>query len=84
MKTNPYATAPETGEKAIREVEATHVHDGVLVTLRLENGQTIRTTEDHPYWNATDQEFQRADRLDKVLDGHGDLHTVGTAACGES
>ncbi|MBL0887597.1 hypothetical protein HGK34_15130 [Myceligenerans sp. I2] len=73
------ATDPETGEQAAREVKATHVHDDVLVTLRLENGQTIRTTEDHPYWNATDQEFQRADQLDQgdqVLDDHGDLHTV--------
>jgi RHS repeat-associated protein len=73
------ATDPETSEKGAREVEATHVHDDVLVTLRLENGQTIRTTEDHPFWNATDQEFQRADQLeagDKVLDDHGDLHTV--------
>ncbi|WP_123815902.1 polymorphic toxin-type HINT domain-containing protein [Myceligenerans xiligouense] len=73
------ATDPETDEKAVREVEATHVHDDVLVTLRLEDGQTLRTTEDHPFWNATDQEFQRADQLeqgDKVLDDHGDLHTI--------
>ncbi|MBE1875988.1 polymorphic toxin-type HINT domain-containing protein [Myceligenerans pegani] len=73
------ATDPETGKQAVREVEATHVHDDVLITLRLEDGQTIRTTEDHPFWNATDQEFQRADELDqgdKVLDDHGDLHAV--------
>ncbi|WP_460708005.1 polymorphic toxin-type HINT domain-containing protein [Myceligenerans halotolerans] len=73
------AADPETDEKAVREVEATHVHDDVLVTLRLEDGQTLRTTEDHPFWNATDQEFQRADQLepgDKVLDDHGDVHTI--------
>jgi hypothetical protein len=25
----------------------------------------LRATEDHPFWNATDQEFQRADQLDR-------------------
>jgi hypothetical protein len=28
------------------------------------DGGVLTTTEDHPFWNATDREFQRADQLD--------------------
>jgi hypothetical protein len=31
----------------------------------VEDGQVITTTEDHPFWNATDHEYQRADQLDR-------------------
>jgi hypothetical protein len=61
------ATDPETGEQEAKAVEAKHVHDDILVTLVLIGArgmeETVRTTEDHPFWSATDREFQRADAL---------------------
>ncbi|QCB94997.1 polymorphic toxin-type HINT domain-containing protein [Cellulomonas shaoxiangyii] len=56
------ATDPETGEQGSRAVQETFVHDDDLVDLRV-GGETIRTTEDHPFWSVTDQEFERADEL---------------------
>jgi RHS repeat-associated protein len=73
------ATDPETGEQEAKAVEATHVHDDILITLVLAGGQTIRTTEDHPFWSATDQKFERADHLEEgehVLEADGDLIEV--------
>jgi hypothetical protein len=35
-----------------------------LLDLEIEGG-VLTTTEDHPFWNATDREFQRADQLDR-------------------
>jgi hypothetical protein len=62
------ATDPETGEKEAKQVEATHGHDDVVLTLVLTTStgemREIRTTEDHPFWSQTEQEFQRADELD--------------------
>src|SRR5690606_33783457 len=61
------ATDPETGRTVARRVEATHVHDDVVLTLVLttSSGQRrqVRTTEDHPFWSQTEGEFQRADQL---------------------
>jgi RHS repeat-associated protein len=63
------AADPETGEKGPREVTDTFVHDDYLMDLVLDNGDVIVTTEDHPFWNATDRQWQRADELtgDTVL-----------------
>src|SRR5690606_15725367 len=62
------ATDPETGRMVARRVEATHVHDDVVLTLVLitSSGQRrqVRTTEDHPFWSQTEGEFQRADQLE--------------------
>jgi len=56
------ATDPETDEQAAKAVEHVFVHDDTLVDLRID-GETIATTEDHPFWSVTDQRFERADEL---------------------
>lgn len=56
------ATDPETGETAPREVTHLWVHEDTLIDLGI-NGELITTTEDHPFWNETDHEWQRADQL---------------------
>jgi hypothetical protein len=63
------ATDPETGEQGPREITDTFVHDDYLIDLVLANGDTVTTTEDHPFWNTTDRQWQRADELtgDTVL-----------------
>ncbi len=40
------------------------IHDDTLVDLELANGAVITTTEDHPFWNATDHQWQQAQALD--------------------
>ncbi|MFV2104630.1 polymorphic toxin-type HINT domain-containing protein [Micromonospora sp. LOL_024] len=57
-----YATDPETGETGKRRVTHVWVHEDNLHTLTID-GATLNTTEDHPFWNATDREWQRADAL---------------------
>ena len=57
------ATDPETGEQGPREVTHTWPHQDDLVQLSLSTGM-LTTTEDHPFWNDTDQAWQRADALD--------------------
>ncbi|MFC0623016.1 polymorphic toxin-type HINT domain-containing protein [Kribbella deserti] len=57
------ATDPETGESGGRAVLEVFVHEDTVFDLRIESG-TLVTTEDHPFWNATDGAFQRADQLD--------------------
>ena len=57
---NVLATDPETGETAPQEVTAVWVHDDTLVDLEVANGAVITTTEDHPFWNATDHQWQQA------------------------
>jgi RHS repeat-associated protein len=57
------ATDPETGETGSREVIATLPHTDQLLTLRLSSGDVV-TTEDHRYWNQTDQAWQESKDLD--------------------
>ncbi len=57
------AEDPETGERGAHQVTALWVHPDALVDLEID-GVNITTTEDHPFWNATDSEWQRADALD--------------------
>jgi len=56
------ATDPETGEQAAKKVLQLFVDTDDLVELEIE-GEVIETTEDHPFWNATDGGFQRVDEL---------------------
>lgn len=73
------ATDPETGEQAAKAVMKVWVHEDTLVDLEVD-GTTITTTEDHPFWNASEQEFQDAaaiDQGDSVLTADGRLLTVG-------
>jgi len=58
------ATDPVTGEHGPRQVTHTWAHNDVLVDLQLADGQTVTTTEDHPFWNHTDQQRQPAETLD--------------------
>ncbi len=68
------ATDPVTGEQGPRVVTHLWVHEDELVALTV-NGKVVTTTEDHPFWNATDQQWQRADELDP-----GDLLRTPTGA----
>jgi hypothetical protein len=57
------AQDPETGEIGVRTVTDVWVHEDDLVRLEID-GDIVRTTEDHPFWNDTDKQWQRADQLD--------------------
>ncbi|SCG71554.1 RHS repeat-associated core domain-containing protein [Micromonospora halophytica] len=57
------ATDPETGEHGPRVVEHVWVHTDELVDLKI-GDELLTTTEDHPFWNHTELEWQRADELD--------------------
>lgn len=72
------ATDPETGGRGPRKVTHLWVHSDTLLALETDSG-TLTTTEDHPFWNATDREFQRADQLgqgDQLLTASGQLVRV--------
>lgn len=58
------ATDPETGRTAARTVAGVWHHQDTVLDLLAEDGSRITTTEDHPFWNATDREWESADRLD--------------------
>ena len=73
------AADPETGERGPRVVTHLWVHQDTVVDLDLD-GRTVSTTEDHPFWNATDKQWQRADELDagdRLLTAGGELVSVG-------
>ena len=73
------AEDPETGERGPREVTHLWVHQDSITDLEI-GGHAVATTEDHPFWNQSDGEWQRADALDAgdfVLGADGDLLTVG-------
>ncbi|WP_202998796.1 polymorphic toxin-type HINT domain-containing protein, partial [Frankia nepalensis] len=57
------ATDPETGQQAAKTVSHVWVHDDTLTDLLLADGTVLTTTEDHPFWSATDHRFERADEL---------------------
>jgi hypothetical protein len=60
-------------------VTATWVHDDVLLNLDVAE-QALTTTEDHPFWNATDQQWQEAQALtpgDQLLTPDGTTTRVG-------
>ncbi|MEU4568112.1 polymorphic toxin-type HINT domain-containing protein [Micromonospora sp. NPDC023956] len=58
-----FATDPATGEEGPREVTHVWVHEDQLVDLKVDGGD-ITTTEDHPFWNVTDQQWQESQNLD--------------------
>ncbi|MFF1817270.1 polymorphic toxin-type HINT domain-containing protein [Kribbella sp. NPDC058245] len=57
------ATDPETGEQGPHKVTQVFVHEDEVVDLEV-GGQHITTTEDHPFWNATDGRFEPVAELD--------------------
>ena len=69
---------PETGERGPREVTHLWVHQDQMLDLDLD-GARVTTTEDHPFWNATDRTWQDAQLLDSgdlVLTADGGTVTV--------
>nr|WP_157529131.1 RHS repeat-associated core domain-containing protein [Kibdelosporangium sp. MJ126-NF4] len=58
------AADPQSGTSAPRTVTAVWSHHDVVVDLTTQDGAKVATTEDHPFWNATDRQWQRADELD--------------------
>lgn len=73
------ATDPETGEQSPHRVVALIEHPDELVDLEV-GESVVRTTEDHPFWNATDQQFEPAAELDpgdEVQSAQGDRITIG-------
>jgi hypothetical protein len=62
------AEDPETGGRGSRDVSHLWVHEDTLIDLTLIDltiGEAqLATTEDHPFWNHTDQQWQPADALD--------------------
>ena len=58
-----WATDPETGESAAREVTAVWPHDDLLVELETSAGSVV-TTEDHHFWNETDREWAESRGID--------------------
>jgi hypothetical protein len=73
------AQDPETGVVGARAVSHLWIHVDDLVRLEID-GAVVRTTEDHPFWNDTDREWQRADQLDMgdlVLTAEGRRLPVG-------
>ncbi|MEU1755712.1 polymorphic toxin-type HINT domain-containing protein [Micromonospora matsumotoense] len=72
------AADPESGIQGPRLVEHVWIHPDELTDLEI-GGALLATTEDHPFWNHTDRQWQRADQLDPgdlVLSPNG-LHPVG-------
>ncbi|MEM9656231.1 MAG: RHS repeat-associated core domain-containing protein, partial [Actinomycetota bacterium] len=69
------AAEPETGLVVGRRVEMVFVHTDTLLGMRIQ-GDVVLTTEDHPFWNQTEQSYERADALsigDLLLSPSGDL-----------
>jgi hypothetical protein len=78
------AADPETGVRGARRVMEVFVHDDILVDLVI-GGDSVTTTEDHPFWNHTAGQFQRADALstgDLLLTAYGDSVVVDGLAAG--
>jgi hypothetical protein len=77
------ATNPRTGRTSARRVTGVWVHRDRIVRLKV-GGETLATTANHPFWNATRQRWQPAARLtpgDTVLTAHGHrLRVVGLIA----
>jgi hypothetical protein len=72
------ARNPITGEHGARRVQHLWPHHDDLTRLGIDGGSVV-TTEDHPYWNATDhawEEIQDFDEGDKVLTANGRLVAV--------
>lgn len=49
-----FAADPKTGSRSPRRVTALVEHQDTVVDLVPESGSRVTTTEDHPFWNATD------------------------------
>ena len=69
-----WAHDPQSGEAGARAVTAIWPHEDTLVEFEVGNA-TITTTEDHEFWNVTDQAWQETQHIDPgdnllTADGH--------------
>jgi RHS repeat-associated protein len=65
---------PVTEERGPRVVTHLWLHDDILTDFELANGESVSTTEDHPFWNDTNQAWeqpQNFDLGDNVLTANG-------------
>jgi hypothetical protein len=58
------ATNPLSGTQSARRVTRVWVHQDRVIRLNVA-GEVLVTTEDHPFWNATDHAWERADGFDR-------------------
>ena len=58
-----FAHDPETGMSGPREVLATWPRMDTLVEFEV-GASTVTTTEDHEFWNVTDQAWQETQHID--------------------
>ena len=56
------AADPKTNRVAGKKVTHVWKHRDTLVDLKI-SGESITTTDDHPFWSETDQTFKHADQL---------------------
>ncbi|WP_456695045.1 RHS repeat-associated core domain-containing protein [Aeromicrobium sp. P5_D10] len=73
------ATDPANGRKVVRKVLTVFKHRDAVVDLKLSSGSVLTTTPDHPFWNESEGEFQRADALsqsDELLTPKGGAVTA--------
>jgi len=56
------AADPQTGEQAPKTIEEVWTHSDDLYAITI-NGKQLVTTEDHPFWNETDQTWEGAEEL---------------------
>ncbi len=59
------AANPESGEQGPHVVTKLWVHEDSILDLELEDGSRVTTTEDHPYWNATDERWEEIQSFDR-------------------
>ncbi|WP_051794241.1 RHS repeat-associated core domain-containing protein [Kibdelosporangium aridum] len=59
------AADPQSGTTMAKAVKALIQHRDSVLDLVTEDGAKVTTTEDHPFWNETDRQWQRADRFDR-------------------
>ena len=74
-----FAHDPETGLSGARAVTATWPHTDTLIEFEVGDG-TVTTTEDHEFWNVTDQAWQETQHIDEgdyLLTADGETVVAG-------
>lgn len=59
------ATDPRAGKSSVVTVAHVWVHVDWMLDLVVGSGDRVTTTEDHPFWNVGERQWQRADQLDR-------------------